>query len=79
MANPAQRVNDLSLLPSQERTLLIEKWNATEAPYPLEQPFYEFVVEQARSTPTALAVNDGEEQLSYQDLLMRAERLAAHL
>lgn len=79
VANPAQRVNDLSLLPSEERTLLIEEWNATETPYPLTQLFHEFVIEQAQATPTALAVSDDEEQLSYRDLLTRAEQLAAHL
>lgn len=77
--NPAQRVNDLSLLPNHERTLLLEEWNVTETPYPLDQLFHEFVVEQAHSTPTALAVSDDREQLSYQDLLARAEQLAAHL
>ncbi len=79
VADPTQRIRDTSLLSIQERTLLIEEWNATETPYPLDQLFHEFVMEQAQSTPTALAVSDGQEQLSYQELLTRAEHLAAHL
>ncbi|MGH2506704.1 MAG: non-ribosomal peptide synthetase, partial [Ktedonobacteraceae bacterium] len=79
VADPTQHINDIPLLSTQERELLIEEWNATEVAYPLEQLFHECVVEQARSTPTALAVSDGEEQLTYQELLTRAEQLAAHL
>lgn len=79
VADPTQRVDDLSLLSTQDRELVVETWNATETPYPLEHLFHEFVLEQALSTPMASAVSDGQEQLSYQELLTRAEHLASQL
>ncbi|HEU5376092.1 MAG TPA: amino acid adenylation domain-containing protein [Ktedonobacteraceae bacterium] len=79
VADPKQRINEISLLSAQERELVLEKWNETEVPYPLEHLFHEFVLEQVLSDPMAPAVSDEQEQLSYQELLTRAEHLAAHL
>ena len=78
-ADPAQRIGDIPLLSEEEKLRLLAAWNATRTAYPVQKRFHEYVAQQARSTPDAIAVSDDVEQVSYRELDRRADRLAAHL
>ena len=67
---PQTPVRQLDVLPAAERTLLLETWNATEAPYPAEQCVHQLFEEQVGRTPEATALVYEERALSYG----RAER-----
>jgi len=74
-----QPVARAELLGSAERTLLLETWNATEAPYPSEQCIHQLFEEQVARTPDAIAVVQGEVALTYAELNAQANRLAYRL
>lgn len=78
-ANPELRTSQLSLLDAAEHQRLADDWNQTEAEYPANVPLNEFVEEQARNSPQAVAVTCGDQSLAYRELNARANRLAAYL
>jgi amino acid adenylation domain-containing protein len=87
--DPDRPLSQLPLLPAEERSVLIDGWNDTAAPYPAE-PIHAQFERQADATPDACALifpaaagaaQDGaqDERLSYRELDRRATRLARHL
>jgi amino acid adenylation domain-containing protein len=72
-------VRDLEVLPSSERELLLETWNATEADYPTDVCIHELFEAQFIKTPRATAVVCGERSVSYKELNQQANKLAHHL
>ncbi|MEA2148108.1 MAG: hypothetical protein QOG59_3695, partial [Solirubrobacteraceae bacterium] len=77
-ADPSRPIDRLPLLTAEELAQLIVEWNATWADYPhvcLHQRFGE----QARRTPEAVAVQCGEETLTYAELDRRSNQLAHRL
>ncbi len=79
VSNPDQRISRLPMLTESERRQLCVEWNGTEAPLPSVACLHELFVTQAERTPDAVAVADGTCQLSYQDLHIRSNKLAAFL
>jgi amino acid adenylation domain-containing protein len=77
--SPAARPHSLEVLPESERRQLLIEWNVTQADYPAARCVHEWVEEQARAHPEALAVQYGAAALSYRDLDERAQVLAARL
>ncbi|WP_421726898.1 amino acid adenylation domain-containing protein [Bacillus velezensis] len=75
----AIRVQDLDILTGDERSLLIEAFNDTEADYPKEKTLHQLFEEQAQRTPDQTAVVYGESQLTYRELNERANQLARTL
>jgi amino acid adenylation domain-containing protein len=73
-----QRVSELPLLTSAERTQLLTQWNATATQYP-EQGIAQLYEAQAEQHGTAIAVRYGDEKLSYAELNERANQLAHYL
>ncbi|UUE11317.1 amino acid adenylation domain-containing protein [Dickeya zeae] len=73
---PATPMHALEILPSSERTQLLVDWNATTVPYPADTPVHRLFEQQVERTPHAVAVIEGEEQVSYSSLNQRANRLA---
>ncbi|RKP48143.1 non-ribosomal peptide synthetase, partial [Trinickia fusca] len=69
----------ISVVPDDERALLLETWNATDAPYPEHACLHQLVEAQVERTPDGTAVISGDERLSYAELNARANRLARHL
>lgn len=65
--------------PQPESIGLMEKWNQTAAPYPLNGRVHDCFDEQAKKTPDAIAVICGETKTTYCELARRADELAAHL
>ncbi|HYO55908.1 amino acid adenylation domain-containing protein, partial [Archangium sp.] len=79
VAQPEQPLARLSLLTEGERRQVLEEWNRTEAEYPREESLSELFEEQVRRTPRAVAVEYGEQRLTYEELNRRANQLAHHL
>jgi amino acid adenylation domain-containing protein len=69
----------LAVLPAGERRLMVDRWNATTAPYPAGQCLHELVEAQVRRSPAALAVVSEAGRLTYAELDERASRLAERL
>ncbi|MGF1937503.1 MAG: non-ribosomal peptide synthetase [Nostoc sp. ChiQUE02] len=79
VANPEQRLSDLSLLTVRERQELLIDWNDTKRDYPENKCFHQLFEAQVEKTPDAIALVFGDEQLSYKELNIRSNQLAHHL
>ncbi|WP_445497013.1 amino acid adenylation domain-containing protein [Photorhabdus sp. SF281] len=77
--HPQQSVTTVDILSSTERTLLLETWNATTAPYPEQLCVHQLFEQQVEKTPDAIAVRYENQTLSYAELNARANRLAHQL
>jgi amino acid adenylation domain-containing protein len=75
IAQPAEQDHELG---EQERARLLVELNDTAAPYP-RACLHELIAQQAATTPDAVAVECGEERLTYAQLDASANRLAHHL
>jgi amino acid adenylation domain-containing protein len=75
----AQAIDRLPLLSESERRQVLAEWNATEADYPKEKCLHELFEEQVEKSPEAIALVCEEQSLTYAELNVRANRLAAHL
>jgi len=74
-----RRIQEIELLSESEKRQIVEEWNATEAPYGKERLIHELFEEQAATTSDAVAVAHEDCHLSYNDLNVRANRLARYL
>jgi amino acid adenylation domain-containing protein/non-ribosomal peptide synthase protein (TIGR01720 family) len=75
---PDQRVADIVLLTDEERALL-DTWNATHQAYSQDYCEYALFEQWAARQPDALALAQGDAQLSYGALNRRANQLAHRL
>jgi amino acid adenylation domain-containing protein len=73
------RLSRLELLSADERGLVVDDWNRTEAAYPADRCIHELFEAQAERTPGAVAVVFEDHALTYAELDARANRLAHHL
>jgi amino acid adenylation domain-containing protein len=78
LTNPHVPLDQLEILGPEERCLLLETFNATTAPAS-ERTLPELFEIQAARTPDAVAVVSATEELSYDELNKRANRLAHEL
>jgi len=78
VAQPEQRLSEVSLLTADERQRLLVEWNQTEAEY-LEGNVHQFFEAQVERTPDAVALVFEEQQLTYGELNCRANQLAHYL
>ncbi|NIE78623.1 non-ribosomal peptide synthetase, partial [Pantoea sp. Ap-967] len=65
VAMPQARLCELPMLDSDERTQLLERFNATATPYDLNQTVHGLFEQRVQATPDAPALLFGEQQLSY--------------
>ncbi len=79
VADPDQKLSELPLLSESERRQLLVEWNDTAVDYPADRCVHELFEQQVASTPDAVAVVCGDQQLSYRELNQRANQLAHHL
>ena len=77
VADPAQPISRLPLLAPDERRQLLD--SGTRRRSTSARCAHELFEEQAERTPHAVAVEIGEERLTYAELNARANRLAHHL
>jgi amino acid adenylation domain-containing protein len=84
-ANPAQRLANLAMLTAAERQQLLVEWNNTSIAYPQGTAYsqdtciHQLFEAQVARTPDAVAVVFEEQALTYQELNLRANKLAHHL
>jgi len=79
IADPEARIADLSLLTESEQQQLLNDWNDTRQPFRQDLCIHELFELQAAKNPNATAVVFEDEQLSYEELNRRANRLAHQL
>jgi amino acid adenylation domain-containing protein len=77
--DPGTRLWRLPLLSPEESTQLLRQWNDTRRPYPEDQTIPELFAAAADRVPQAVAVTTGRAGLTYAELDLRAEGLAARL
>jgi amino acid adenylation domain-containing protein len=79
IADPEQSVADIPLLSLDESEKLLFAWNCTEAPTPANLCFHERFEEIALAHPDRVALMADDEGVTYGELNVRAERIAAAL
>src|SRR5579859_46278 len=77
-STPQLPIHSLEILSAAERSMLLEDWNVSRA-FPAESTLTRLFEQQAARTPNAIAVQCGEDSLSYFELNQRANQLAHHL
>ena len=73
-----QPIGGLPILTERERRTLLFDWNQTVSPYP-QRCLHDLIQDQVQRTPDAVAVECGDEGLTYRELDARANQLANHL
>lgn len=78
-AHPEATLSELPALSEPEAQLQLVEWNATRSEYRRDRLVHEFVEDQVDRTPDSVALVHGDEEVTYGDLEVRVNRLAAHL
>ena len=76
---PRKPIDQLRLMPDSERHRLLVEWNQTGRNYPRDKCAHQIFEEQVNRAPEAVALQSGDVCLSYQEVNVRANRLAHHL
>jgi amino acid adenylation domain-containing protein len=79
VADPQQRLSELSFLGADERRQLLYEWNETRVEYNAGGTLHQHFEAKAAETPQAVALVCEGQQLSYGELNERANQLAHHL
>ncbi|MEH2319621.1 non-ribosomal peptide synthetase [Nostoc sp.] len=79
LTNPEQRIANLPLLSKVELHQVLVEWNNTKAYYPQDKCIHQLFEEKVQQYPDSIAVNFANEQLTYQELNTRSNKLAQHL
>jgi amino acid adenylation domain-containing protein len=79
VADLDQRIFDLPILTEVERNQFLGTWQQTATAYPHDRTIHQLFEEQVAKTPKAIAVVYEDQQISYQELNLRANQLARHL
>ncbi len=78
-AGAQQRLGDLRMLTPAEEELIVDEWNSTQEIYPAHYRVHELIDARAKLTPDTIAVVCEDEQITYGELMRRANQLANHL
>ncbi len=78
-SSPETTIGNLPILSAHEQKLLTVDWNDTAADYPRECTLNELFADRVRLAPQAVAVECGDQRLTYSELDEKASRLAARL
>jgi amino acid adenylation domain-containing protein len=73
-----QSIDALPWITPEEEEQLLVTWNKTERPIPANC-IHHLIDEQARRSPDAIAVRDGQETLTYRELTEKASQIAHYL
>ncbi|KAF9944851.1 hypothetical protein BGZ72_001907, partial [Mortierella alpina] len=76
---PYTFVRHLEILPTEERTMLLQSWNSVRQDYPDHLCLHQLFEQQAERTPKATAIVYEDKVFTYTDLNRRANGLAHHL
>ena len=78
VTNQTGQLQDLPLITQTERHQLLVEWNDTHTEYP-DKCIHQLFEEQVQSTPQNIALQFGDEALTYEQLNHRADQLADYL
>ncbi|MEX1118676.1 MAG: amino acid adenylation domain-containing protein [Terrimicrobiaceae bacterium] len=76
---PEDPVDILRLMPEPEQQRVLVEWNQTGRDYPRDKTIHQLFEEQVKQTPHGVALQSGEECLTYEQLNSRANIVAHHL
>jgi amino acid adenylation domain-containing protein len=79
MSDPDQRIKDLPLLSAEERQQMLVEWNNSTVDYPTHRNVSALFEEQAMRSPDRVAIVYQDMQLTYEEINVRANRLAHYL
>ncbi|KAK9717391.1 hypothetical protein K7432_006256 [Basidiobolus ranarum] len=79
IADPMQPVHSINIVAPAERRLLLETWNETRRQYQEHLCIHQLFEQQVERTPNAVALVHEDQILTYDELNMRANRLAHQL
>lgn len=77
--NPSAKLRDLSILMPGQSRQLAQAYNQTQHDYPSDQRLHELFIRQAMAQPDAIALQDEQGSMTYQELFMHAYGLAQRL
>ena len=76
---PSQKISEVSLLTPREEERIVRGWNETGTDYPRNDCIHRLFEAQVAKTPEAIALEYGEEKITYRELNARANQLAHRL
>ena len=79
VANPQSRLWELPLLSATEHQQLLVNWNDTQIEYPRDKCIHELFEAQVERRPDAVALVFEDQQLTYHELNVRANKIAHYL
>lgn len=79
LSNPDCQISDLPMLPDAERDQLLVQWNDTRTEYSSTECVHSLIENRAALMPDAVALMFEEEQLTYRELNIRANKVAHRL
>jgi aspartate racemase len=79
VANPQQKVFELSILTVKEQQQILGEWNQTKTNYPQDQCIHQLFEKQVAKTPNNIALVFEDQTLTYQELNQKANQLAHYL
>ena len=79
MSHPYANIGEVEIIDNQEKTALMTLAQGERGDYDKHLTFIDLFLLQAAQTPGALAVSDGREQLTYEQLAQASQRLACWL
>ena len=79
VTDPARRLVDLPILTRAERHQLLEEWNDSSLASPQDTSIHQLFEAQVARTPDAVAVVFEDQELTYQELNIRANQVAHYL
>jgi amino acid adenylation domain-containing protein len=79
IANPSRPIEQLELMPPDERELVVHGWNSTERAFALDRTVPDLFLERVRERPDAIAAACGDQTMTYGELGRRSSQIAAHL
>ncbi|MEH2138509.1 non-ribosomal peptide synthetase [Nostoc sp.] len=79
VTNPEQRIANLPLLSETQLHQVLVEWNNTKVNYPHDKCIHQLFEEQVQHHPNSIALIFGNEQLTYEELNNRSNKLAQYL
>ena len=79
LANPKEKIAYLDYMDAEEKQRMLTDWNQTQTPFEREATVQRVFEALAGQSPQAVALQFGDEQLTYARLNERANQLAHHL
>jgi NRPS condensation-like uncharacterized protein len=77
--DPTQPIATLGLMTDVEQHQMLVEWNDNRVPYPNDKTVHELFEAQVKRRPEAVAVIDGNRQVTYQELNRKANQLGHYL